>query len=69
MLSALEDESKNGQADALIHAAAVSDYKADYTFLLEDLAKYLWQEIESGRISSEEALLSLIHILSHMHGF
>ena len=60
MLSALEDESKNGQADALIHAAAVGDYKADYTFLLEDLAKYLWQEIESGRISSEEALLAAI---------
>ena len=38
----------------------MSDYKADYTFLLEDLAKYLWQEIESGRISSEEALLAAI---------
>ena len=60
MLSALEDESKNGQADALIHAAAVGDYKADYTFLLEDLAKYLWQEIDNiSKISSYQKNLSV----------
>ncbi len=58
MLSALERESENGHTDVLIHASAVGDYKADYTFLLEDLAKYLWEEIKSGRIESEEALLA-----------
>lgn len=58
MMNALEAESKKGHTDAIIHASAVNDYKTDYTFLLEDLAKYIWNEIESGKITSEEALLA-----------
>lgn len=58
MMRALEAESKKDHTDVLIHASAVGDYKADYTFLLEDMAKYIWSEIESGRITSEEALLA-----------
>lgn len=58
MLQALEKESNNGHTDVVIHASAVGDYKADYTFLMEDMAKYLWSEIKKGGISSEEELLS-----------
>ena len=57
MLKALEAERKEGYADAVIHASAVGDYKADYTFRLEDLAKYLWERIEKGEITGENALL------------
>ena len=60
MLSALEAESKNGHADAVIHAAAVGDYKGDYTFLLEDLAAYLWKEFEAGNIKSADDVLKMM---------
>ncbi len=57
MLRALEIQSMAGKTDAVIHASAVGDYKADYTFLMEDLAKYLWKQLEKNEIKSEEELL------------
>lgn len=58
MTDALIVESKKGKADVLIHAAAVGDYKGEYTFLLEDMAAYLWNRIERGEIKSMEDVLS-----------
>lgn len=58
MLNALHKASLDKDADALIHASAVGDYKADYTFLLEDLAAHLWKKLQAGEINSEEELLS-----------
>lgn len=60
MLNALHEASKAGDADALIHASAVGDYKADYTFLLEDLAAHLWKKLEAGDIKSEADLLKVM---------
>lgn len=47
MLNALEAESKVGGYDAVIHAAAVGDYKASFSFLLEDLAEELFAAKDS----------------------
>ncbi len=60
MLNALYNASKAGDADALIHAAAVGDYKADYTFLLEDLAAHIWSKLSAGEIKSEDDLLKVM---------
>ncbi|HZK87866.1 MAG TPA: phosphopantothenoylcysteine decarboxylase [Anaerovoracaceae bacterium] len=45
MLEAIEAESKSAHFDALIHASAVADYKAAFSFLLEDLAEELFNHI------------------------
>ena len=45
MLEAVETESKSTHFDALIHASAVADYKAEFSFLLEDLAEELFAHI------------------------
>lgn len=42
MLDTVREESQNGQYDAVIHAAAVGDYTADFSFLMEDLAEELF---------------------------
>jgi len=42
MLSVLEAESKQAAYDVVIHASAVGDYKAAFSFLLEDLAEELF---------------------------
>ena len=44
----------------MIHAAAVGDYKGDYTFLLEDLAAYLWKQFEAGAIKSADDVLAMM---------
>lgn len=41
MVKALKRESSN-QYDAVIHAAAVGDYKAEFSFLMEDMAEELY---------------------------
>ncbi len=60
MLDALERESREGQCDFIIHASAVGDYKADYTFLMEDLVSYVWSQIEKGCVNSEADLLEIM---------
>lgn len=60
MMSALEKESKKEHTDIIIHAAAVGDYKADYTFLLEDLSRVLWNSIKNGEIESEADILNIM---------
>lgn len=43
MLKALKSESANPY-DAVIHAAAVGDYRAEFSFLMEDMAEELYDE-------------------------
>lgn len=57
MLKALEKESKLTKTDIVIHASAVGDYKADYTFLFEDFATYLAKRIQKGEIKTKEDIM------------
>lgn len=58
MLAALENEARADNIDAIIHAAAVGDYKGEFTFLLEDLADELFAELP--KIKSAEDLLKIL---------
>lgn len=66
MLSALADESTNGLAyDLIIHAAAVGDYKPEFSFKMEDMAKELNELIESNEFEyyperREEMILNVL---------
>ena len=55
MLLALKQESLNDY-DLVIHSAAVGDYKPNFSFRMEDLAKELATAIEKGNISEQEIL-------------
>ena len=60
MMEAIRRESRNPY-DAVIHAAAVGDYKAEFSFLLEDMAEELYQACgESGGFSSAEDILKIL---------
>lgn len=39
LLKAIESESKNGTYDVVIHSSAVADYKPEFSFRMEDMAK------------------------------
>lgn len=56
MLNALEEESKLAHYDCIIHASAVGDYKSDFSFLLEDMAK----EIFEAQPKSAEEILAIM---------
>jgi len=59
MLEALKTQSESGDhADAVIHASAVGDYKADFSFLLEDIAEELFAKIKD--ISSADDILKIM---------
>lgn len=58
MLAALENEARADNIDAIIHAAAVGDYKGEFTFLLEDLADEIFAELPN--IKSAEDLLKIL---------
>ena len=55
MYLALEQEAKNDY-DLVIHSSAVGDYKPEFTFRMEDLAKELVEAIASGQTTEEEIL-------------
>lgn len=55
MLLALEQESKN-EYDLVIHSSAVGDYKPEFSFRMEDLAKELVEAIALGQTTEEEIL-------------
>jgi phosphopantothenoylcysteine synthetase/decarboxylase len=60
MLKALKRESSNTY-DAVIHAAAVGDYKAEFSFLLEDMAEELYDACwKSGGFRSVEEVLGIL---------
>lgn len=60
MYEALEKESSNNY-DMVIHSSAVGDYKPEYSFRMQDLAKELEELIKEGKISYEEILNVLIN--------
>ena len=55
MYNALEKESEN-QYDLVIHSSAVGDYKPEFSFRMEDLAKELEKSIQEGKITYEDLL-------------
>lgn len=46
-------EAEGIQCDAVIHAAAVGDYKGEFTFLLEDLAEELFAAKDSAKSAAD----------------
>ncbi|MBR2540031.1 MAG: hypothetical protein IKE85_04235 [Mogibacterium sp.] len=59
MLNAIENEARQDNTDAIIHAAAVGDYCADFSFLLEDMADEIFSKI--GKIKSAEDILAIMN--------
>lgn len=55
MYNALEKESINNY-DLVIHAAAVGDYKPEFSFKMEDMAEEIYTKILEGKISKEKIL-------------
>lgn len=55
MYKALENEAQY-YYDLVIHSSAVGDYKPEFSFRMEDLAKELAQAIQDGNITEEEIL-------------
>ena len=58
MYNALEEESKE-KYDLVIHSSAVGDYKPEFTFRMEDIAKEIELLIKEGKITYEEILGTL----------
>lgn len=59
MLAALKARSEyNKPVDAVIHAAAVGDYKSDFSFLLEDMARELFAKLD--RVNSADDILNIM---------
>ena len=58
MYKALETESKDGY-DLVIHSSAVGDYKPEFTFRMEDIAKEIELLIKEGKTTYEEILGTL----------
>lgn len=47
MMDAIHRKSKEKKIDVLLHTAAVGDYMADFTFLMEDMAEEIFKSIDS----------------------
>lgn len=60
MYKALESESKYSY-DLVIHSSAVGDYKPEFTFRMEDIAKEIELLIKEGKTTYEEILNTLIN--------
>lgn len=58
MMDAIEKESRVGGYDFVVHAAAVGDYTSAFSFLLEDMAKELFEKKDQFR--SAEDILSVM---------
>ena len=58
MYKRLEEESKENY-DLVIHSSAVGDYKPEFTFRMEDIAKEIELLIKEGKITYEEILSTL----------
>lgn len=58
MYESLERESQN-KYDLVIHSSAVGDYKPEFSFRMEDLAKELEESIKEGKITYEDILNDL----------
>jgi phosphopantothenate--cysteine ligase len=61
MMEQLKDlGEERASVDIIIHAAAVGDYKADFTFLMEDLARYIFKANEKKPFANEKEVLHLL---------
>jgi len=58
MSNAIETKSRQEHFDAVIHAAAVGDYKADFSFLMEDMAAEIFRVKDT--IESEKEILDIM---------
>ncbi len=58
MMEELHEQTKKESFDCVIHAAAVGDYKGDFSFLMEDMAKEIFQKLET--IKSDEDILKIL---------
>ncbi|MEG2200465.1 MAG: phosphopantothenoylcysteine decarboxylase, partial [Anaerovorax sp.] len=61
MLQAIYEESRLSNYDVVIHASAVGDYKAEFSFRMEDLAEELFKkQQEVGGFSNPEEILAVM---------
>ena len=60
MMDRIEVFSKEKEYVALLHTSAVGDYKSEFTFLLEDMAKEIDKAYKDGKISGADDILSLM---------
>lgn len=60
MYNALKNESKYNY-DLVIHSSAVGDYKPEFSFRMEDIAKEIELLIKEGKTTYEEILSTLIN--------
>ena len=60
MMDRIEVSSTEREYVALLHTAAVGDYKSDFTFLLEDMAKEIDKAYKDGKISGPDDILTLM---------
>ena len=58
MLNAIKEQAEAVKFDAAIHAAAVGDYKADFSFLMKDMAQEIFDKM--GEIKSSEDILKIM---------
>ena len=58
MLNKLQEESTLEDFDCIIHASAVGDYKSEFSFLMEDMAKEIYENLDG--IKSEEDILKIL---------
>ena len=66
LLKAIENESKNGTYDVIIHSSAVADYKPEYSFRMEDMAKEISEFIlDNEDFTSEEIYNNILEILTN----
>ena len=58
MYNRLEEEAKE-KYDLVIHSSAVGDYKPEFTFRMEDIAREIEKLVKEGKITYEEILSTL----------
>lgn len=59
LLDTLQNLLTSQRIDAVIHSAAVGDYKAAYTIRAEDLIDEIWDAIRSDRIAGKNGLMAI----------
>ena len=59
LMNAIEEESKNGSYDVVIHSAAVADYKPEYSFRMEDMAKEIAEYVLDNAREINEAFTGI----------
>lgn len=61
MFNSLKELSGKGEHyNMIIHAAAVGDYKTDFTFLMDDLAREIFNGFKEGTFNCEDQLLEFL---------